>query len=124
MTHRPATPQKPTSFFEDEWRCPIFVDDICTVCRALLQQHSGSRTPGRVYNMGGPDRLSRVDMAQAVAAARGRDTACIVAVPSASVARPVVSPADISMECGRLEAELGLKMVPFSEALRRIWPGA
>jgi hypothetical protein len=37
--------------------------------------------------MGGPQRLSRVDMARAVAAARGHDAANILSVPSASVAR-------------------------------------
>lgn len=43
--------------------------------------------PAQVYNMGGPERLSRVDMAQAVAAVRGHDPTLILPVPSASVSR-------------------------------------
>ena len=42
--------------------------------------------------MGGPDRLSRADMAAAVAAACGYDPALILAAPAASVRLPVVLP--------------------------------
>lgn len=66
--------------------------------------------------MGGPQRLSRVDMAAAVAAARGHDPACILRAPASSVDRPVASPADISMDSSRLEEELGIKLTPFDSA--------
>lgn len=53
--------------------------------------------------MGGPERLSRVDMAMAVADARGYDRAAIVPAPAASVDRGVASPADISMDISALQ---------------------
>ena len=53
--------------------------------------------------MGGPKRMSRVDMAEAVADARGRGRQAILPVPAASVDRGVASPADISMDSSLLQ---------------------
>ncbi|KAK9904863.1 hypothetical protein WJX75_004139 [Coccomyxa subellipsoidea] len=58
---RQLAEETPTSFFNDEFRNPVFVDDIVSVVLRLLQP--GTTQPGRLYNMGGPERLSRVDMA-------------------------------------------------------------
>lgn len=56
----------------------------------------------RVFNMGGPERLSRVDMAQRVSAAWALDPQYIVQQDSGSIQRTVASPADISMDISRL----------------------
>lgn len=74
-----------------------------------------------MLNMGGPDRLSRVDMAYAVAAARGHGAASIVPAPASSVPRGVVSPADISMNSSKLAGLLGLQLTPFTEALPAVF---
>ncbi len=74
----------------------------------------------RVYNMGGPERLSRVDMAVKVAEAWGYSPNAIISAPSSSVNRGVASPADISMTSQKLEQELGLTLTPFSDALAQI----
>ena len=58
-------------------------------------------------------------MGDAVAALRGHPRANVRRVPSATVARPFASPADISMDSSRVQAELGLKLTPFAEAVRR-----
>ena len=97
----------------------MYVADIVRACRELVQRPAAGPA---VYNMGGPQRLSRVDMARAVAAARGHDAACILAAPAASVDRGVASPADISMDSSRLEGELGWALTPFEDALRLIYP--
>ncbi len=70
--------------------------------------------------MGGPERLSRVDMAAKVAEVWGYSPNAIVSAPSSSVDRGVASPADISMTSRKLETELGLRLTPFSEALQQI----
>ncbi len=72
--------------------------------------------------MGGPERLSRVDMARKVACAWGYSPEAIIEAPSSSVNRGVVSPADISMDSSRLEAVLGMRMTPFSAALAQFAP--
>jgi dTDP-4-dehydrorhamnose reductase len=113
----------PTSFFEDEFRNPVAVADIVSTIRALLSRWASGGGPPRrgVYNMGGAERLSRVGMAAAVAAHLGLPTAGIVPVPAASVARPVASPADISMDSGALEADLGVRLRGMSEALADVF---
>ena len=70
--------------------------------------------------MGGPQRLSRLDMAQQVAEVWGLPSEAIVPAPCSSVERPVKSPADISMDSSRLEHELGVEMASFREALRHM----
>ena len=60
-------------------------------------------------------------MGDALAAARGYPRSRVRRVPSASVPRPVASPADISVDVSRVQAELGLRLTPFPEALRAIF---
>uniref|UniRef100_A0A7S3QP20 RmlD-like substrate binding domain-containing protein n=1 Tax=Dunaliella tertiolecta TaxID=3047 RepID=A0A7S3QP20_DUNTE len=90
------------SFFEDEWRCPTYVQDITSLCGKILELESSSPKElaalAGVYNMGGPDRLSRLDMANEVAKVRGYDSSRIRGVASASVSRPVRSP-QVSEHC-------------------------
>lgn len=72
---------KPVVFFNNEHRNAVFVRDIVRmvecVCRLgvqeqLMVQGQGTgmadvvRVIGRVFNMGGPERLSRLDMAHKV----------------------------------------------------------
>ena len=70
--------------------------------------------------MGGPHRLSRLDMAQQVAEVWGLPSEAIVPAPCSSTERPVKSPADISMDSSRLKHELGVQMTSFREALRHM----
>ena len=80
----------------------------------------GASCDCRVYNVGGPHRLSRLDMARQVAEVWGLSSEAIVPAPCSSVQRPVRSPADISMDSSRLEDELGVQMTSFREALRQM----
>lgn len=115
--------KKPTTFFEDEYRCPVFAGDICEIVVSLLRGIAGvvssEGQPSAVwpvsqpfYNMGGPDRLSRVDMAKLVAKARkvpAEDVEKVVlSVPASSVTRPYASPLDISMNIDALIRDTGV----------------
>jgi hypothetical protein len=72
---------------------------------------------------GGPQRLSRHDMAMAVAQHCGLDAAVVLAAKSADVKRPYVSPPDISMKVERLLHDMpGIALTPFDTALALIWP--
>ncbi|KAG2493529.1 hypothetical protein HYH03_008343 [Edaphochlamys debaryana] len=119
----------PTSFYEDEWRSPVFVEDLRALIAAAAERllsardAGGEGLPRRVYNAGGPERLSRVDMARQVADALGCGHGSILAVPSASSTRNVASPADISMDVGAAGAELGWRPSAFREAVRGIFAG-
>jgi hypothetical protein len=64
------------------------VHDICTVISHIIHQaEAGRALPHRRYNLGGPERLSRVDMARAVAAHQGHNASCIRPVLSGSMNR-------------------------------------
>ncbi|GAB4861809.1 hypothetical protein Ancab_037065 [Ancistrocladus abbreviatus] len=71
-----------------------------------------------LLNVGGPDRVSRVQMADAVAQIRGYDTSLINPVSASTVNRGVRSPADISMDIGRLVETLSVSPVPYKEGVR------
>ena len=73
------------------------------------------------YNMGGPERMSRVDMAMAVATVREYDPKGIVSAPSSTISRGVASPPDISMNSVLLEERVGFKFTKFHDALVKIF---
>jgi len=104
------------SFFNDEFRNPIFVQDILKIVRILIAKKDEAM-PFRVFNMGGPERLSRVDMAMALAKVKHYDTSNIVSASSATVDRGVKSPPDISMDVSRIQSVLGIQLMCFEDAV-------
>ena len=112
-------------FFEDEFRSPIYVRDWEEVVARLLDLwRGGGEVPCGTFNLGGPERLSRVDMAAAVARVLGADPALVRACPAPPAAeRGVASPADISMLSTALEDALGLRFTPFEAALEETFTG-
>ncbi|KAJ1281707.1 hypothetical protein BS78_04G326600 [Paspalum vaginatum] len=59
-------------FFDDEFRCPIYVKDVVAVILSLAKTWlSGGKKVQVLLNVGGPDRVSRLQMAESVAAVRG-----------------------------------------------------
>ena len=56
---------KAHDFFTDEFRSVVGLDDVLRILHWAIDGGAG-KSPG-VYNMGGPQRLSRVDLAAAVA---------------------------------------------------------
>ncbi|XP_028769173.1 methionine adenosyltransferase 2 subunit beta-like isoform X1 [Neltuma alba] len=107
------------NFFHDEFRCPIYVKDLVAIVLALTNQWiSEGKQMQLVLNAGGPDRVSRVQMAEAVAQFRGYDTSLLQPVSASSVDRGVRSPADISMDISRLVQTLKIHPIPFEEGVR------
>merc|ERR1740139_755973 len=100
-----------TNFFGDEVRSVVYVADIVRLLSWLVKGCVG------VYNMGGPQRLTRVDVAMAVATHRGHDTALVNAVSRADVvpAGAVASPSDISMDSSRLALASGIAATPLAD---------
>ncbi|KAJ0112510.1 hypothetical protein Patl1_00392 [Pistacia atlantica] len=71
-----------------------------------------------LLNVGGPDRVSRVQMAEAVADIRGYNTSLIKPVSASSVDRGVMSPADISMDITKLVQTLNICPVTFRDGVK------
>ncbi len=102
-----------TTFFTDEIRSVISVKDVVDV---LLHFYScvklGREFGSGIFNMGGPDPISRMDMAVAVAKECGFSSDVFVAVEKAKRERgvdEVLSPLDISMNSSKLENFVGKK---------------
>ncbi|KAL6773649.1 hypothetical protein ACKKBG_A21980 [Auxenochlorella protothecoides x Auxenochlorella symbiontica] len=115
--------QKPTTFFTDEWRCPVSVHDIVAACLRLIAEADKPRAH-RLYNMGGPHRLSRAEMAEAAAAVGGWSTAAVLRQPAASVTRAAPSPQDIAMDSSLCAADLGVHATPLESVLRAVCAAA
>ncbi|KAL2892273.1 F-actin-uncapping protein LRRC16A [Bienertia sinuspersici] len=70
-----------------------------------------------MLNLGGPDRVSRVQMAEAVAESRAYDASLINVVSASLVDRGVQSPADISMDISKLVKTLNISPTSFKDGV-------
>lgn len=106
-------------FFYDEFRCPVYVKDVVAVIQVLATRWVTESTPMRLLlNLGGPDRVSRVQMAETVAEIRGYDISLINPVSASSVDRGVKSPADISMDISKLVKTLNVSPISFKDGVK------
>ena len=105
--------EAPTALFADEVRCPIYVHDVTAIILSFLAPDAfrvcvaasdsdalprGSRT----FNMGGPERLSRVQMGEIVCQVRGYPSTRIRHSSRAELDLGFTSPLDISMNSSKL----------------------
>jgi dTDP-4-dehydrorhamnose reductase len=81
------------ALFEDEWRTPLDLDTAARALPALAR----SDVVGIVH-LGGPERLSRLEMGRRLAAVLGVDDANIRAVTRADLAAPEPRPRDLSLD--------------------------
>lgn len=86
---------EPCSLYADEWRTPVHVDDVARAAWDLA-----SLDLNGIFHLGGPERMSRLELGRALCAMYGFDPALIVAAQ-----RPAERPADVSLDSSRL-AEL------------------
>lgn len=85
--------QQPIHGFVDEWRTPL---DYPTAARALLALARG--VFNRPIHIGGPERLSRWEMACKTAAVLGLDSKCIMPVERVALSAPEPRPRDTSLD--------------------------
>ena len=110
-------PNVETVFDEDEFRCPIAAADLARHILVLAAAKPG--TARGVFNAGGPDRLSRVDMAKRAAAALHISDGNVVAARAACADRGVASPLDISMDSSKLERATGVRACGWELQVKR-----
>jgi dTDP-4-dehydrorhamnose reductase len=85
-----------TGWFEDEWRSPL---GLWPAARALLTL---ARTDvAGLLHVGGPQRLSRYELGQRIAAAHGLDSSLVTPVSQKSVQTPEPRPRDVSLDSTR-----------------------
>ena len=120
-----------TDFIADEYRSVVWVGDLVQIIRWAALQGGASSHAG-VYNMGGPERLTRVDVAREVVKALTPAPSLAVAnglppyfrgVSKASLGdMGVASPPDISMDSSRVAALSGVALTPLDVAVAMALP--
>ncbi|GJM87419.1 hypothetical protein PR202_ga03370 [Eleusine coracana subsp. coracana] len=106
-------------FFNDEFRCPVYVKDMVDVIMSLAKTWlSDGKRIQVLLNVGGPNRVSRLQMAESVADVRGYSHSIIKSVSASSVNRGVASPSDISMDISKLIQMLGIKPISFHDGVK------
>jgi dTDP-4-dehydrorhamnose reductase len=88
--------RRPCTLFSDEWRTPL---SLATAARSLVElavsDHAG------VLHLGGPERMSRLEMGHRLSAHIGADASVIVPVRRKDVAAPEPRPRDTSLDSSR-----------------------
>ena len=116
-----------TTFFTDEIRSVISVSDVVQILLHYCDTfHSHKSFASGVYNMGGPDRVSRMEMAIAVAKeCRFAYEGFFIPVEKAKLNLSVnddvhvPSPIDISMDSSKLEQVVGWKFSGLEATVRK-----
>jgi dTDP-4-dehydrorhamnose reductase len=101
------------TLFEDEWRTPVFVGDLCRALEGLLRR----RATG-VWHGGGPERLNRLQMGQAVCRVWGYEEGLLAPARLADSPTPAARPADVSMDSAATWAATGVEPRTFEAGLR------
>lgn len=89
-------------FFEDEYRCPVYVKDVVQAIQLLMAKHFAAGVQQQhplhlLLNVGGPDRLSRAAMAETVARVGGYDTKLVRRVSSQTAVSGTLTPSLLFM---------------------------
>jgi dTDP-4-dehydrorhamnose reductase len=99
------------ALFIDEWRTPLAVADAARALADLLEREECWRgalpgAPGRILHLGGPERLTRLELGRRIAAAAGFDAELCVGATRADAGQ-AGRPADLSLDSQRCVALLG-----------------
>jgi dTDP-4-dehydrorhamnose reductase len=107
---------RPCPLFEDEWRTPL---DLVTAAQGILDV---ARSDFRgVLHMGGPERMSRLEMGHRLATFLGADPSVFVPAVRAQAASPEPRPRDVSLDSSRWRGlSPGPDVPDWDAALRRM----
>ncbi len=109
---------RPVALFADEWRTPI---SLCTAAAALVEVARSDYT-GRLH-VGGPERLSRLEMGRKLAEFLGVSPACIAATERAAAPAAEPRPRDTSLDSSRWRTRFPhLPWPAWREALLELMP--
>jgi dTDP-4-dehydrorhamnose reductase len=98
--------------FADEYRTPIDPESVAEAVSRLLEARGAGR-----YHLGGPERLSRLDLGRRVARILDLPEIAIEAGCQADHTGPDARPADTSLDSSRARTELGWLPRPLDQAL-------
>lgn len=99
---------RPCALYVDEWRSPVFVDDVVRAAWDLV-----SLDVHGIYHLGGPERMTRLQLGRLLCAGYRFDPALIT-----EARRPAERPKDLSLKSARLAELLGWAARPIGQALQ------
>lgn len=106
---------RPVSLFVDELRCPILVDDLAAQIWEVAALPAHERTG--VWNLAGPEAVSRYTLGALIAVHVGLDPAGIT--PALSRDSPSPRPRDLRLTTARADRQLRTRARPIGAALLR-----
>jgi dTDP-4-dehydrorhamnose reductase len=108
--------REPCRLFADEWRTPLSLSMAARVLRQLaLSDKTG------LVHVGGPERMSRLEMGERLAKFLGLSTEAIVPVHQKELVTPEPRPSDVSLDSRRLQSWLPeLSWLTFDESLAEL----
>ena len=110
------------TFYEDEWRCFVAVGDVASIAVGEITAADPASRPA-IINVGGPQRLSRLDFARLVARVRGAPAAAVTSARAADAPpRGVASPPDIAMDTSLVQ-RLGYRLTAMEDVVAACQPG-
>jgi dTDP-4-dehydrorhamnose reductase len=98
----------PAELYTDEWRSPVFVDDVARACWELIAMELGG-----TFHLGGPQRMTRFELGELLCRAFGFDPALL-----RPATRPADRPRDTSLDSSRLIGLLDWAPQSLEQALR------
>lgn len=110
---------RPVRLYADEFRTPVDPESVADALLRLVTATAAGR-----FHLGGPERLSRLDLGRRVARVLGLDPTRLEAARQADHPGPDRRPPDVSLDAGRARRELGWEPRPLDEAIREGRPDA
>lgn len=110
--------QKQVPLFRDQYRSFVYVGMVVRALERLISAHPRHN----LYHLGGPGRLSRLDLGELFAQTFGFDRSLIFPVSVEGVGQAARG-RDCSLDSSRLTVEFGLQNRPVREDLQRMKEG-
>jgi dTDP-4-dehydrorhamnose reductase len=111
--------RRPCVLFEDEWRTPLGLRAAAQGLLALARSDFSG-----ILHLGGPERLSRLEMGRRLAAFLGCDPSAIVASTRSRIASPEPRPRDTSLDSSQWRKLFPWQNWPtWEEAMKDMMPG-
>ena len=117
MLHRFQAGEK-VNLFTDEYRTPAYAIDIARAVDGLMDSN---KTSHRLYHIGAPESVNRVEFATMLCDAAGCDPSLINPCQLKDVDTGYPRTRDVSLDSTRIQTDLGLTLTPISQALREIF---
>lgn len=120
---------KPVTLFEDEFRTPLFVDDLPAAILAILGSKYLPSIPGgetgsaRIFHVPGPERLSRFDFACRLIHFTGHSPKLLVRASITGQQTGAHRSPDTSLSGAKLRALTGVRTTSVEDGLSRVFAG-